>query len=70
VCGIPDRIERGELVVGKYFQVVWGVWMEADEKTEARHFRERNVGCEEYGGRLWVEKKQVWEVGVWSLDGH
>ena len=68
VAGIPVRIERGELVVAKYFQPVWGVWMTVDEKTEARHFRERNVGCEEYGGRMWVEKKQVWETGVWTLE--
>ena len=47
VAGIPVRIERGELVVVKYFQPVRGVWMTVDEKTEARHFRERNVGCEE-----------------------
>ena len=47
VTGIPVRIEKGELVVVKYFQPVRGVWMTVDEKTEARHFRERNVGCEE-----------------------
>ena len=68
VAGIPVRIERGELVVTKYFQPVRGVWMTVDEKTETRHFRERNVGCEEYGDRMWVEKKQVWETGVWSLE--
>ena len=65
---VPKRIERGELVEAKFWQSGKGVWMAVDEKTEARHFRERNVGCEEYGERMWVEKKQVWETGVWVLE--
>ena len=56
VAGIPVRIERGELVVTKYFQSVRGVWMEVDEKTEASHFRR---------GRRMV----VGASGEWGEDG-
>ena len=56
VAGIPVRIERGDLVVTKYFQSVRGVWMEVDEKTEASHFRR---------GRRVV----VGASGEWGEDG-
>jgi hypothetical protein len=38
VALVAARIERGDLVEAKQYQVVRGVWTEVDEKTEERHF--------------------------------
>ncbi len=68
VAEVPKRIERGELVEAKFWPVAKGRWAVVDAQTEARQFWERNVGCEAWGGKLWVDKKQVWEAGVFALE--
>ena len=60
VAEVPKRIERGELVEAKFWQPAKGVWAAVDEKTEARHFWTWSVACEAWGGKLWVDKGQVW----------
>ena len=60
VAEVPKKIERGELVEAKFWQTGKGVWMAVDAQTEARHFWERNIACEAWGGKLWVDKGQVW----------
>ena len=67
VAGIPVRIERGALVVTKYFQSVWGVWMEVDEKTEASHFRRGTWGTRsegDCGGWSWAQVANGTKTGA------
>ena len=62
------RIEGGALVEAKFWQPAKGVWAAVDAKTEARHFWERGVACEPWGGKLWVDKTRVLEAGAWALQ--
>jgi hypothetical protein len=65
---LAQRIESGELVQAKFYQTVPHVWAAVDENTEASHFWEKNVACQSWGGKLWVDKKHVFEAGVWALQ--
>jgi hypothetical protein len=67
-AAVPGRIERGELVEAKFWMKGTGVWAAVDEKTEAKDFWVRNIGCEAWGGKLWVDKRQVLAAGVAGLE--
>ena len=67
-AAVHKRIERGDLVEAKFYQAAPDSWAAVDEKTQAWHFWETSVACESWGGKLWVDKKQVLEAGLWALQ--
>jgi len=67
-ASVPSRIERGDLVEAKFYKPELNSWAPVDENTQPWHFWQWSVACESWEGKLWVEKKQVFEAGVWALE--
>lgn len=65
---VHKRIESGDLVEAKFYKPELNSWAPVDENTQPWHFWNWSVACESWGGKLWVEKKQVFEAGVWALE--
>ncbi len=62
VAAVLGRIERGELVEARYVEVAGGVnpvLRSVDEESDAKMFREADVGCVEHEGALYVEAKNA-----------
>ena len=59
-AAVPGRIERGELVEAKFWMKGTGVWAAVDEKTEAKDFWVRNIGCEAWGGEA-DRQRPTWQ---------